>query len=123
MANQPPSDIVVQQNDAGQTGEWDLTCRIPYRYTIHVDGSEVESGLWDGRSITFGVGDLTLDQHNVTLWTSSLHYLASSDSVNVIVISSGEYLLIQVARFLGGFVIGPIVATVISLIYLRKRTD
>jgi peptide/nickel transport system substrate-binding protein len=111
--NGPPEDILMGNGTAGNWLEWNLLTTIPHRYAIYVDGSCVDSGLWNGRKITFNIDDLQIGNHNVTVWVSSLHFLMNADSVNVEVITLSDYLLGKSVLFMIGFSIGPISALII----------
>ncbi|TFG11129.1 hypothetical protein EU537_13250 [Candidatus Thorarchaeota archaeon] len=111
--NGPPEDILMGDGTTGNWLEWDLLTTIPHRYAIYVDGSCIDSGLWDGRKIAFNIDDLEIGSHNVTVWVSSLHFLKNTDSVNIEVIMLSDYLVRQSILFMIGFSIGPIIALVV----------
>ncbi|MGY5876599.1 MAG: aryl-sulfate sulfotransferase [Candidatus Thorarchaeota archaeon] len=92
---------------------YDLT---PWRYSILVNGAEVESGAWDGSDINYSFSSLTPGTWNVTLVLTDIFLNTASHSTLVTVIDTtlpGTTLLVIVVA-----ISGVVIAT--STIYFLK---
>ncbi len=79
------SDLEYELGTSGHTITWSPFDEYPDSYEVYRNGSLIESGGWDGSSITVDVDGLELGPHNYTLFVNNTLGLFAVSSVNVLV--------------------------------------
>ncbi len=84
-----PSDVTYEYGDTGNSITWNPTSTNETdSYTITMNGTEVESGDWDGTAITIDVDGLSLGTYVYSLTVNDTLGNEASDTVNVFVVDT-----------------------------------
>jgi len=81
-----PDDMWFIDGSKGHVIIWNPDDLFPTSYNIIVDGIEVESGEWDGSSISYTVDELSPGVHNCTILVMDINSNSIVDYVQVVVI-------------------------------------
>ncbi len=80
-----PDDILYTEGQTGNVIVWECSDGSPYLYSILLNGSEIESGNWDGSNILVSVDGLVADVYSYTLELMDHSLNEVSDTVIVTV--------------------------------------
>jgi hypothetical protein len=107
-----PADITYEENTTGHTITWNPSDNNPDSYTITRDDVAVESGPWDGSSITINVDDLSQGTYTFNCTVYGQDGNSANDTVIVTVTSPPT-----VTEFIGEtiFLALAVIATAIIL--------
>jgi hypothetical protein len=61
-----PSDVALQLGDTGESVVWQPSSYKPANYVIKDNGTNIESGTWDGGTVSLSLDDFGLGTHIVT---------------------------------------------------------
>lgn len=78
-------DLTYLYGTVGHELTWTATDSAPSHYLVYRNGTIVESGVWDGSSVTVSVDGLGIGTYNYTLWLNDTAGYSSSSSAFVIV--------------------------------------
>ncbi|MFO7835160.1 MAG: right-handed parallel beta-helix repeat-containing protein [Candidatus Thorarchaeota archaeon] len=81
-----PTDIEYDEGSTGHNITWNPDDPSPDSYVVFRNGSEEESGNWDGSSITVSVDDLGLGVYNFTIVVNNTGGYSVADIVFVTVV-------------------------------------
>ncbi|MHA1576291.1 MAG: right-handed parallel beta-helix repeat-containing protein [Candidatus Thorarchaeota archaeon] len=80
-----PVYVEMTEEQLGVWVQWNCSDSNPDRYSIRVNSTLVESGIWEGYDISFSLINIPAGQHNITLTLWDVQGLSSSFTVIVIV--------------------------------------
>ncbi len=86
-----PTDIEYEVNTTGHSITWVPSDLMPQSFEIHLNGTLIESGSWNGSSITISVDGLEPGAYEYTIVVTDTSGNYDSDSVLVIVTSNWWY--------------------------------
>lgn len=81
-----PPDIQVDQGNMSASVTWNPTSPYPDRYEVYDNEGLSYSGAWDGSSITFGLGSLSVGSHNLTCIVYDVGFQTVADQVDVLIV-------------------------------------
>jgi len=87
-----PQDIWYLEGGVGSSITWHPDDLFPTSYRIFVDDTEMESGAWDGSSITYSVDGLIPGVHNCTIVLYDIDDNLVTDYVQVTVLDWPDYV-------------------------------
>jgi hypothetical protein len=112
-----PSDITYERGATGNSITWSVSDALPDSYVIQQDGVEVDSGTWDGTSITWSVDGLDTGTYQFTLIVSDTSANTNSDTVTVTV-NPTQMDQLMLYAIIG---IGAIVVILLGLVSKKRR--
>ncbi|MGY5879297.1 MAG: hypothetical protein RTV31_03555 [Candidatus Thorarchaeota archaeon] len=87
-----PQDIWYLEGGVGSSITWNPQDLFPTSYRIFVDDVEVDSGAWDGSTITYSVDGLAPGVHNCTIVLYDIGDNLVTDYVQVTVLDWPDYV-------------------------------
>ncbi|MHA2270652.1 MAG: hypothetical protein ACXACI_02235 [Candidatus Hodarchaeales archaeon] len=104
-----PADITYEEGASGNIITWTPDDTNPATYTIYRNGTSIETGNWDGSSISINIDGLAVGTYNFTLVVSDTSNISKTDTVMATVTektsedSPGFSVLILLLGFSFGF--------------------
>ena len=121
----PPSITHPADSSYLETGSllvsWDVSDTHPSSYLILVDGVEVDSGSWDGTSISYTISGLRVGTHNITLVVYDLRGNWAEDTIMVSVLVDMRAFMTRTALYGGFGVVLPIIIIGSVVVTVRRR--
>jgi len=112
-----PLDVMYENGTTGNSLSWQSIDLFPESYTLLLNGSVIQTGSWNGSSLTFNIDGLNVGVYNLTLIVIDTSGNLSSDSVIVGVIPPTMSQL--TILFLGVSII--IIIAIVSIIISKRR--
>jgi hypothetical protein len=81
-----PADVWTIEGITGVSITWTPDDLFPISYSIFVDDAEVETGEWNGSSISYSIDGLSVGIHNCTILVTDINENSVTDYVQIIVI-------------------------------------
>jgi plastocyanin len=90
-----PNDIIYEFGTTGHSITWNAHNHNPFEYEIRINGGLVESGPWDGSSITLSIDFLPVGIHTIRCKVIDLGLQSAQSAVKVTVKSEAAPIIDQ----------------------------
>jgi hypothetical protein len=80
-----PADVTYEEGASGSIITWTPSDINPATYTIYRNGTSIETGNWDGSSLSINVDGLAVGTYNFTIVASDTNNISTRDTVMVTV--------------------------------------